>query len=74
MIKGNGTCNFNTEPSNFTNPVVARYVRVIPILWVGASVCLRMELYGCTIKGEARKFNYKDLYIYVYFNYRMSEC
>ena len=52
----NGTCSLNEEPNIFTNPVIARYVRVIPIQWVGASACLRMELYGCTVKGEANKF------------------
>ena len=41
------------QPYNFTNPVAARFVRVIPIQWVGgASVCLRVELFGCTVKGE----------------------
>ena len=53
VFDGNGTCNLNMDPSNFTNPVVARFVRVIPVQWVGASACLRMALYGCTIKGKA---------------------
>ena len=42
---------------DFNSPVVARYVRVIPIQWVGASACLRMELYGCTIEGVAMCVN-----------------
>ena len=37
----------------FNKPVIARYVRVIPIQWAGVSACLRMQLYGCTIEGVA---------------------
>ena len=59
VFNENGTCNYlNTEPSNFTNPLIARFVRVIPIKWVGASVCLRMELHGWTIKGAHQLRNY----------------
>ena len=51
MFDGNGTCNLSIEPSRFDDPLIARYVRVIPLQWVGGSVCLRMQLYGCTIEG-----------------------
>ena len=67
VFNGNGTCSLDTEPSNFTNPVVARYIRVIPIQWAGASVCLRMELYGCTVKGEAKNFKYVAAYMGTHF-------
>ena len=56
VIKVNGTCSLNTEPNDFAYSVTARYVRIIPIQWVGASVCLRMEFYGCTISGKIKKF------------------
>ena len=59
------------EPHNFTNPVAARFVRVIPIQWVGASVCLRMELFGCTVKGEVKKCKYTECNLWVAF---MVEC
>ena len=37
---------------NFIYPVIAQFVRVIPVEWEGgASPCLRMELYGCYVKG-----------------------
>jgi len=54
VFKVNGSsCSLATkEPSDLDNPVVARYVRLIPVHWVGASACLRMEFYGCTIKGK----------------------
>ena len=55
----NETCYLNEEPNNFTNPVMARYIRVIPIRWVGASACLRMQLYGCTVKGKATSSSLK---------------
>ena len=45
------------EPSNFINPVVARFVRINPVKWVGSSICLRMALYGCTIKGKAMEIH-----------------
>ena len=50
VFSGIGSC-VNEEPSNFTVPVIARYIRAIPIHWAGFSACLRMELYGCTVKG-----------------------
>ena len=64
-------CDLNTEPSNFTNPVVARYIRIIPIQWVGASICLKIELFGCTIKGKADLSRQINRYS---FHYRVSEC
>ena len=51
VFSGVGSCALNNESSNFTNPVIARYMRVIPVQWAGFSACLRMELYGCTVKG-----------------------
>ena len=50
VFSGVGSCALN-ESSNFSNPVIARYMRVIPVQWAGSSACLRMELYGCTVKG-----------------------
>ena len=56
VFNGNSTCNLNIEPSHLDNPVIARFVRVNPLQWVGASVCLRMQLYGCTIKGMFNEY------------------
>ena len=56
VFRKSETCNLSMKPYNFTNPVAARYVRVIPIQWIGASACLRMELFGCTVEGKAKKF------------------
>ena len=51
MFNQNETCYWEAQQINFTAPVIARFVRVIPIQRVGISSCLKMELYGCTIKG-----------------------
>ena len=38
---------------NFTYPVIAQFIRIVPLEWKGAvSPCLRMELYGCYVKGH----------------------
>lgn len=44
--------NQDAEMKNFTYPVIARFVRIVPLEWEGGvSPCLRMELYGCYLKG-----------------------
>ena len=53
VLNGNRIRSLNLKTYNFTNPVTARYVRIIPVQWVGTSACLRMELFGCTVKGKA---------------------
>ena len=34
-------------------PVVAQFIRVVPLEWEGVLPCLRMELYGCHVKGHS---------------------
>ena len=36
---------------NFTYPVVTRFIRVVPLEWNDDHPCLRLELYGCLVKG-----------------------
>ncbi|XP_065900343.1 uncharacterized protein [Dysidea avara] len=50
IFAGNSVCGLEEETRNFSHPVLAQFVRVTPIQWEGASVCLRMELYGCFVK------------------------
>ena len=37
---------------NFTHPVIAQFIRIIPLKWEGVVPCLRLELYGCYVKGK----------------------
>ena len=49
---------------NFTRPVIAQFVRIIPIQWVGVSICLTMEIYGCTIRGNTTYMIGSQILIY----------
>ena len=42
----------NQEMQYFSYPVIAQYLRVVPIEWVGQSPCLKLEFYGCHVKGQ----------------------
>ena len=44
--------NSDAEVKKFSHPVVARFIRVIPLEWTDVSPCLRLELYGCYVKGD----------------------
>ncbi len=37
--------------SQFMEPVVARYIRILPQSWNG-TMCMRMEVLGCPVPGE----------------------
>ena len=39
--------------SQFMEPVVARYIRILPQSWNG-TMCMRMEVMGCPVPGETR--------------------
>lgn len=36
-------------------PVIARYVRVIPVSRLSTTVCMRLELYGCPWDGRTQR-------------------
>ncbi|XP_065898710.1 uncharacterized protein [Dysidea avara] len=40
----------NLEMKHFKYPVIAHYIRIVPLEWVGQSACLKLELYGCQVK------------------------
>ena len=40
------------EIQHFRYPVIAQYMHVVPMEWVGPSACLKLELYGCHVKGQ----------------------
>ena len=54
-VKTDDICGRNhtdTEVKNFTEPVMTQFIRVVPLKWEGfVSPCLRLELYGCYVKG-----------------------
>ena len=46
---------------NFTHPVVAQYIRIVPLEWEGVVPCLKLELYGCYVKGHKIVIDELDL-------------
>ena len=44
--------NPDGEVKNFTHPVIAQYIRIVPLEWEGVVPCMRLELYGCYAKGH----------------------
>ena len=52
MLTGNVN-TFVAETRVVSPPIVARKVRVVPYSSHPRTVCLRLELYGCTWKGRS---------------------
>lgn len=40
--------------SQFLEPTVARYIRILPQSWNGTA-CMRMEVLGCPVPGEQQQ-------------------
>ena len=36
---------------NLAFPVITRFIRVVPLQWNHMYPCLKLELYGCLVKG-----------------------
>ena len=52
LFDGNSACTQTEQVQQFGTPVIAQYIRVVPMDWVGPMVCCKMELYGCFVKGN----------------------
>ena len=50
------------KTNQLINPVVARYVRILPTAWK-TDICLRAEFYGCpgTFHGNSKKMSFERL-------------
>ncbi|XP_037834928.1 discoidin domain-containing receptor 2 isoform X2 [Kryptolebias marmoratus] len=46
MLAGNIN-TYNVVTNDIKPPIIARYVRVIPVSRLSSTVCMRLELYGC---------------------------
>lgn len=45
-------CNqTNSVTNHFKYPVIAQYIRLVPLKWIEPFACLKLELHGCLIKG-----------------------
>lgn len=51
LFDGNSACTQTEQVQQFGTPVIARYVRIVPMEWVGPMICFKMELYGCFVRG-----------------------
>lgn len=51
LFDGNSACTQTEQVRQFGTPVIARYVRIIPMEWIGPMICFKMELYGCFVQG-----------------------
>jgi len=53
LFDGVDVCS-QTQPDikHFKHPIIAQYIRLVPMEWVGWSACLKLELYGCLLKGK----------------------
>uniref|UniRef100_A0AAR2J0H2 F5/8 type C domain-containing protein n=1 Tax=Pygocentrus nattereri TaxID=42514 RepID=A0AAR2J0H2_PYGNA len=61
--------------SQFVEPMVARYIRILPQSWNG-TMCMRMEVMGCPLPGELRPpltFSSKDDLDYRHHSYEDME-
>lgn len=56
MIQGN-IDTYDVVLKDLRPPIIARYIRVIPVTELPMTVCMRVELYGCMWFG-------KDLFPY----------
>ena len=54
VFTGVDICRQSTDPDmkSFMHPVIARFVRIVPLSWEGPSPCLTVELYGCPLLGK----------------------
>lgn len=73
IFKGNAD-SFTSEIRFLNKPLIARYIRIIPVSKLKRNVCLRVELYGCQFEDDIVSYeirngdykhndqaNYKDL-------------
>ena len=51
LFDGNSACTQTEQVRQFGTPVIARYMRIIPMEWIGPMICFKMELYGCFVQG-----------------------
>ena len=52
LFDGNSACTQTEEIQQFGTPVIARYIRIIPMEWIGPMICFKMEIYGCFVRGK----------------------
>ena len=52
---GNSACihDQTEQVRQFGAPVIAQYIRIVPVEWVGPMICFKMELYGCFVRGNS---------------------
>lgn len=51
VIEGN-TDTYDVVLRDLRPPIIARFVRLIPVTRAAMTVCMRVELYGCVWHGE----------------------
>ena len=50
-------------------PIVARFVRTHPLSWNALQICMRIEVYGCSINGKTSfVFSYISVFQYIFLN------
>ena len=52
LFDGNSPCAQREQQRQLYTPVIAQYVRIIPLEWIGPMICFKMELYGCFVRGK----------------------
>ena len=52
FFDGNSPCAQSEQQRQLYTPVIAQYIRIIPLEWIGSIICFKMELYGCFVRGK----------------------
>lgn len=54
IIEGNKDA-YTSVIKDLRPPIVTRYVRLLPVTRLSTTVCMRVELYGCSWDGRTHK-------------------
>jgi discoidin domain receptor family protein 2 len=59
MMKGNEN-TFTAEMRDLNKPIIARQIRIVPVIKNKKISCLRFELYGCPFKDDILSYEVRD--------------
>ena len=65
LFNGNSACTQTEQVRQFGTPVIARYLRIVPMEWVGPMICFKMELYGCFVRGKLALTSVTLVHLYI---------